>query len=141
MVGEEFNRVASNDSARHVPIQDEPRDQLRSKDPRFREKLQHLAGRPAVERRRLGWDKDQVRGEPRRPHQPGNARGPVNDQVTRVSRELGCLLVKRIPCKAYDAEEPLQSLPGALLGPVEGRPLWVGVNEDGALGLLGPLSG
>ena len=80
-------------------------------------------------------------GEQRGPHQSGNARGPVNDQVTRVSCELGRLLVKRIPCKANDAEEPRQSFPGALLGPVEGRPLWVGVNQDGALGLLGPLSG
>jgi hypothetical protein len=125
VVGEEFNCVASNDGARGAPVQDESRDQLRSKDPRFREELQHLAGRPAVERRRVGWDEDQVRCEQRGPHQSGNARGPVNDQVTCVSRELGRLLVKRIPCKANDAEEPRQSFPGALLGPVEGRPLWV----------------
>jgi hypothetical protein len=61
--------------------------------------------------------------------------------VTCVSCELGRLVVKRIPCKANDAEKPLQSFLGALLGPVEGRPLWVGVNQDDALRLLGPLSG
>jgi hypothetical protein len=63
------------------------------------------------------------------------------NQVTRCSCEFGRLLVNRIARKADDSEEPRQSFSGSLLGPVEGRPLRVGVNQDDALGLLGPLSG
>ena len=57
-----------------------------------------------------------------------------------VSRELGRLAMEGVARKADDAEEPRQAFPGALLGPVERRALRVGVDQDDAFALTGPLT-
>ena len=112
-----------------------------AEDARLGDELQHLAGGPAVERRGLRRDQDEIGREQGRAHQAGNARRPVDDDVAGVSRELGRLAMEGVARKADDAEEPRQAFLGALLGPVERRALRVGVDQGDALALAGPLPG
>jgi hypothetical protein len=70
-------------------------------------------------------------------HQSGDARRPVDDDVTGVSREFGRLPMQRVAREADDAEEPRHAFLGALLGPVERRSR-VGVDQRDALPLPSP---
>ena len=49
MVDEQFGCLASDDRSRAAAVQNEAGDELRAKDARFDDELEHLAGRPAVE--------------------------------------------------------------------------------------------
>ena len=57
-----------------------------------------------------------------------------------VLPELGRLTMEGVARKADDAEESRRAFPGALLGPVERRALRVGVDQDDAFALTGPLT-
>ncbi len=50
MLGERLGGFAGEDRASGTAVQDEPRLEFRSIDPRFAEQRQHLGRRPAVER-------------------------------------------------------------------------------------------
>ena len=138
MVDEQFGCLASDDRSRAAAVQNEAGDELRAKHARFDDELQHLAGRPAVERRRLHGDQHKVSGEQGRTHQSGDARRPVDDDVTGVSRQFGRFSMQRVARETDDAEEPRHALLGALLGPVERRSLRVGVDQRDALPLPSP---
>jgi hypothetical protein len=138
VIDEQFCRLAGNDRSRAAAVENEPGDESRAEDARFDNELEHLAGRPAVERRRLGRDQHEVSCEQSRTHQSGDARRTVDDDVTGVSRELGRLSMQSVARKADDAEEPRQTFLGALLRPVERRSLWVRVDQGDALALPSP---
>ena len=138
MVDEQFGCLASDDRSRAAAVQNEAGDELRAKDARFDDELQHLAGRPAVERRRLGGDQHKVSGEQGRTHQSGDARRPVDDDAMGVSRELGSIPVERVAREADETDEPRHAFLGARLGPVERRSLQVGVDQRDALALPSP---
>ncbi len=48
--------------------------------------------------------------------------------------------VERVAGQADDTEQPLQPLPAALLGPVERRPLRIGVDQRDALSTASPFA-
>jgi len=58
-----------------------------------------------------------------------------------VARQLRRFAVERVARQADDTEQPLQSLPAALLRPVECRSLWVGVDQRDALPMPSPFTG
>lgn len=58
-----------------------------------------------------------------------------------VARHLGGFPVQGVAGQADDAEQARQALAGALLRPVEGRALGIGVDQHDALALPGPGSG
>lgn len=135
---EQFGCLARDDRSRAAAVQNDAGDQLWTEDARFADELQHLAGRPAVERRGLRRDQHEISGEQGRTHQCGDARRPVDDDVTGVSREFGCLPMQRVAREADDAEEPRHAFLGALLRPVERRSLRIGVDQRDALALASP---
>src|SRR3546814_9710006 len=100
----------------------------------------HLGRGPAVERRRLHRDQHKVGGEQRRAHQAGDTRRPVDDDVIDVARQLRRFTVERVARQADNAEQPLQSLPAALLRPVQRGTLRVGVDQRDALSTASPFT-
>ena len=70
---------------------------------------EHLRGRPAVERRWLHGDQHQVGGEQRRPHQAGDTRRPVDDDMIGASGEFRRFAMKRISRETDDAKQPCQA--------------------------------
>ena len=138
VVDEQFGCLVRDDRSRAAAIENEAGGELRPEDARFTDELQHLAGRPAVERRGLRGDQHKVSGEQGRTHQSGDAGWPVDDDVTGISRELGRLPMQRVAREADDAEEPRQAFLGALLGPIERRSLRVRVDQRDALALPSP---
>jgi hypothetical protein len=135
VVDEQFGCLTSDDRSGAAAVENEAGYELWTEDAHFADELQHLAGRPAVERRRPRRDQHQVSGEQGGTHQYGNARLPIDDDVTSVSGELGRFAVQRVASKADAAEESRQTLLGALLRPIERRSLWVGVDQRDALAL------
>ena len=141
MIGERRGDLARDHSARGAAIEDEARGELRAEDARFLDQLQHLAGGPAIEGRRLRGDQRRVGREQGRAHQASDARRSVDDDVIDVARDLRRLAMERVARQADDAEQARQALLGALLGPVERRALRVGVDERDSLALPGPFAG
>ena len=58
-----------------------------------------------------------------------------------VAGQLRRFTVERVAGQADDTEQPLQPLPAALLRPVEGRALWVGVDQRDTLSTASPFAG
>ena len=83
-------------------------------------------------------DQDEIGGEQGRAQQAGDARRPVDDDVIGVAGELGRFAVQRVARQADDAEQARHGLLGALRGPVERRPLRVGVDDRDPLSLGRP---
>ena len=119
MIGQGLGGLAGDDGARRASIEHEARGKLGPEDPRFGDQLQHLARRPAIERRWLGRNENEVGGEERRAHQPGDAGWSINDDVIGVAGELGRFAMERVAGQANDAEQSRQAFLGALLGPIE----------------------
>ena len=119
MIGQGLGGLAGDDGARRASIEHEARGKLGPEDPRFGDQLQHLARRPAIERRGLGRNENEVGGEERRAHQPGDAGWSINDDVIGVAGEFGRFAMERVAGQADDAEQPWQAFLGALLGPIE----------------------
>src|SRR5271166_4190801 len=138
VVDEQLCCLAGEDRSRATAVENEAGGKLRAEDARFDNELQHLAGRPAVERRRLRRYQHKIGGKQSRTHQSGDAGRPIDDDVAGVSREIGRFPMQRVARKADDAEEPRQTLLGALLRPVERRSLRARVDQRDALALPSP---
>jgi hypothetical protein len=133
VIGERFGGLAGDDRARGAAVQHEARDELRAEDARLVDQLQHLARRPAVERRWLGGDQHEVGGEQRRAHQPGDARRPVDDDVIGVAGDLRRLAMQRVARQADDAEQPRRPLPArAARDQSSAEPCGIGVDQGDA---------
>ena len=86
-------------------------------------------------------DQDEIGGEQGRAQQAGDARRAVDDHVVGVTGELRRLPVQRVARQADHAEQARHGLLGALRGPVESRPLRIGVDDRHALSLRRPGAG
>src|SRR3546814_3392526 len=89
----------------------------------------------------LHRERREVTSEQRRRQQVGDTRRPVDDDMIRAARQLGCFDVQGVTGEADHTEEPGQSFGGALLGPVERGTLGIGVDQQDAAPLPRPLSG
>src|SRR3546814_13141591 len=85
------------------------------------------------------WSSD-VCSSDLRAHQAGDTRRPVDDDVIDVARQLRRFTVDRVARQADNAEQPLQSLPAALLRPVQRGTLRVGVDQRDALSTASPFT-
>ncbi len=112
------SRLASDDRACGAAVQEHPRAQLRAEDARLIQKPEHLARRPAVERRWLRRDHDEVGGQQSRAGDAGDSRRPIDDDMVDLASEVGKLLVKRLAGEPQHAEQSWQAFAKALLRPV-----------------------
>ena len=141
VVGETVGDLAGDHGARGAAVEHEARDKLRAEDARFLQQLQHLGRAPAVEGSRLRGDQDEIGGEQGRAQQAGDARRAVDDHVVGVAGELRRFPVEGVAGEADHAEQARHGLLGALGGPVESRPLRIGVDDRDALSLGRPGAG
>jgi hypothetical protein len=58
---------------------------------------------------------EEIGGDQRRAHQPGDTRRTVDDDVIDVARQLRSLAMQCVARKADDAEEPRKGFASALL--------------------------
>ena len=100
MFGERGTGFARDDRARSAAVEHEARDDLGPEHTGFAEQSQHLARRPAIERRgRRGHEHD-VGGEQRGARDAGDARWPIDDDMVGVAGEHGQLAVQRLARQA-----------------------------------------
>jgi hypothetical protein len=139
MVGQRFRRLPGNHGTGAATVEDEARNEPRAEYARLLQDPQDLARRPAVERRGLRGDHDQVGSKQGRAHQRGHTRRPVDQYMVGGASNLRCFTVERIAGK--DTEEPGQGFLRTLFGPVEGRALRVSVDDDDAVSVVRPGAG
>jgi hypothetical protein len=83
---------------------------------------------------------EEIGGDQRRAHQPGDTRRTVDDDVIGVAGEFGRFPMQRVARPADDADPPREPFLCPLLGPIESGPLRVGIDEGDAAAFASPLA-